>query len=266
MKKFLFSLLALVISATALQAKTLVVYYSFTNNCRKIATDLKGVLKDADLIEVQPADEGLDYAANGYEIGRALISAIRNNPEDAASYPAIKNVTADVSHYDDIVIVTPLWWSSMAAPMQTYLFHNGSVMVGKKIGLIVSSASSGISGVVADAKRLVPQGNFTESLWVRSSQVSNCHSMITNWVSATGIGTTAGVSDVKVEAGNVIRVNNGKLLVSGDFANVAIYDMTGKIVMTSTNKETCIYGLTPSVYVARINGASASRSYKFLVK
>lgn len=53
----------------------------------------------------------------------------------------------------------------MAAPMQTFLFHNGKAMAGKKIGLIVSSASSGISGVERDSQTPYPEGNFTKSLW-----------------------------------------------------------------------------------------------------
>ena len=47
-------MMALAMTATALQAKTLVVYYSFTNNSRTIANDLKGQLADADLVEVLP--------------------------------------------------------------------------------------------------------------------------------------------------------------------------------------------------------------------
>ena len=43
----------------------------------------------------------------------------------------------------------------MAAIMQTYLFNYGAQMAGKHVALIVSSHSSGISGVVADAERLV---------------------------------------------------------------------------------------------------------------
>ncbi len=59
----------------------------------------------------------------------------------------------------------------MAAPLQTFLFNHGAEMTGKRIGLIVSSASSGISNVESDAKRLIPNGNFlTPSLWIRSSQ------------------------------------------------------------------------------------------------
>lgn len=163
--------------------KTLIVYYSFTNNIHTIAADLKTQIKDADMIRVEPAEEGLDYAANNYAIGSALIQAIRNNPNDAASYPEIKPVEVNIADYDRIIIGAPLWWSNMAAPLQTFLFHHGDEMKGKNIGLIVSSSSSGISGVEADAKRLIPEGNFLEpSLWIRSSQTSNCHSLIADWL------------------------------------------------------------------------------------
>ena len=163
--------------------KTLIVYYSFTNNIHTIAADLKTQIKDADMIRVEPAEEGLDYAANNYAIGSALIQAIRNNPNDAASYPEIKPVEVNIADYDKIIIGAPLWWSNMAAPLQTFLFHHGDEMKGKDIGLIVSSSSSGISGVEADAKRLIPEGNFLEpSLWIRSSQTSNCHSLIADWL------------------------------------------------------------------------------------
>lgn len=163
--------------------KTLIVYYSYTNNIHTIAADLKTQIKDADMIRVEPAEEGLDYAANNYAIGSALIQAIRNNPNDAASYPEIKPVEVNIADYDRIIIGAPLWWSNMAAPLQTFLFHHGDEMKGKDIGLIVSSSSSGISGVEADAKRLIPEGNFLEpSLWIRSSQTSNCHSLIADWL------------------------------------------------------------------------------------
>ena len=162
--------------------KTLIVYYSFTNNVHTIVNDLKTQI-DADAVRVEPAAEGLDYAADNYALGSALIQAIRNNPSDAASYPAIKPVEVNIADYDRIIVGAPLWWSNMAAPLQTFLFQHGGEMAGKQIGLIVSSASSGISGVESDAKRLIPEGNFlSPSLWIRSSQVSNCHSLIADWL------------------------------------------------------------------------------------
>lgn len=165
----------------------LVVYYSYTNNTHTIVTDLLTQV-EADVVRIEPADKGLDYAANNYAIGSALIAAIRENPNDASSYPAIDPVEVELENYATVIVAAPLWWSNMAAPLQTFLFNQGSEMAGKNIGLVVSSASSGISGVEADAKRLIPDGNFlTPSLWIRSSQTSNCHAMTAEWLENMGL-------------------------------------------------------------------------------
>ena len=161
--------------------KTLVVYYSFTGNCKTLAAVLAGYA-GADVLEIQPAQEGLDYAANNYAIGSSLIAAIREKPNDPASYPAIKAVNRDAADYENIVIVTPLWWSNMAAIMQSYLFMEGSKLKDKKVGLIVSSASSGISSVVADAKRLVPEAKWAgEALWINNSNRSKSDELVKEW-------------------------------------------------------------------------------------
>lgn len=115
---------------------------------------------------------------DNYAIGSAQIAAIRNNPDEASSYPAIDPVNVDMSQYSTIIIGAPLWWSNMAAPVQTFLFQHGKDMAGKNIGLIVSSASSGISGVESDAKRLIPDGKFlSPSLWIRSYQTSDANTL-----------------------------------------------------------------------------------------
>ena len=161
--------------------KTLVVYYSFTGNCKTLAAVLAGYA-GADVLEIQPAQEGLDYAANNYAIGSSLIAAIREKPNDPASYPAIKAVNRDAADYENIVIVTPLWWSNMAAIMQSYLFKECSKLKDKKVGLIVSSASSGISSVVADAKRLVPEAKWAgEALWINNSNRSKSDELVKEW-------------------------------------------------------------------------------------
>ena len=184
-----------------ISAKTLVVYYSYTNNVRTIVNEL-ATQKDVDVAEIQPAKEGLDYAANNYELGTQLLNAIKAAPNDAASYPAIKPVSVDLTQYDDIIIATPLWWSQMAAPMQTFLFNNGAAMEGKNIWMIVSSASSDISGVVTDAERLIPNGAFqSNKLWIRSSQVPQAASMLNTWL---------------LETGQVSAINNQKMVVLSD--------------------------------------------------
>ena len=208
--RLLFSILAMMILscnglevlATAPSGRTLVVYYSFTGNVRSIVNTLDEKI-NADVVEIQPAEEGLDYAANNYAIGSSLIAAIRNNPNDASSYPAIKDVGVEVESYDNIIIATPLWWSQMAAPMQTFLFHNGHKMSDKNIALIVSSASSGIGGVVSDAKRLIPNGNFLEpNLWIKSSQVSNASSMTSQWLEQIIFPTITNDDTISVKVGD----------------------------------------------------------------
>ena len=164
MKKLILAT-AILLSAAAIQARTLIVYYSFTNNVERIVGELRTLI-DADVIEVEPAEKGLDYAADNYAIGSAQIAAIRNNPDDAASYPAVDAADVDMAQYSTVIIGAPLWWSQMAAPLQSFLFQHGREMAAKNIGLIVSSASSGISGVENDAKRLIPDGRFlSPSLW-----------------------------------------------------------------------------------------------------
>ena len=182
MKRILLTLAVIAVSYMTISAKTLVVYYSYTNNIHRVVNELTAQIQ-ADVIRIEPAEKGLDYVANNYEIGSAQIAAIRNNPGDASSYPPIDPVQVNWDEYDTVIIASPLWWGNMAAPMQTLLFHNGASLAGKNIGLIVSSASSGISGVETDAKRLIPEGRFlSPSLWIRSSQTSSASSLLSVWL------------------------------------------------------------------------------------
>ncbi len=200
--------------------KTLVVYYSYTNNCREIVTSLTGQI-EADVVEIQPAEKGLKYEANGYALGTQLLNAIKAAPNDASSYPAIDPVTTSLSDYETIIIVTPLWWSQMAAPMQTYLFNYGGQMAGKNIGLIVSSASSGISGVVADCKRLVPDGKyFSENLWINHSNHSRRASLIQNWLTAVSYNTVTAINETR----NI------------ETAPARIYDLNGRLLVQEPQK------------------------------
>ena len=235
MKTRVFFIMAALFAAICTNAKTLVVYYSFTNNVHTIVSDLSTQI-DADVIRIEPAEKGIDYAANGYAEGSALISAIRNNPNDAASYPAIDPVEVNMADYDVVIVAAPLWWSQMAAPLQTFLFQHGKEMAGKHIALIVSSASSGISSVVADAKRLIPEGNFLEpNLWIRSSQVSNRHSMIEQWlkdINYTGITSSISAVSRDGEEEALATYNIGGQRIKTDLANAGIsikqYKKAGK--------------------------------------
>ena len=165
--------------------KVLVVYYSYTGNSRQIVQSLTDQI-DADVMEIEPAEKGLQYEANNYTLGMQLLNAINAAPDAPDSYPAIDPVSiTDLSGYDNIIIVTPLWWSQMAAIMQTYLFNYGPQMAGKHVGLIVSSHSSDIPQVVLDAKRLVPDAVWMgDALWIKASNHANRVALISNWIAS----------------------------------------------------------------------------------
>lgn len=149
----------------AAQAKTLVVYYSYTNNVNRIVTELTKQI-EADVIRVEMAD--------------------------------------------------------------------------KKIGLIVSSASSGISGVEADAKRLIPDGDFmSPSLWIRSSQTSNAATLVSDWLKTIGYDDFARIEDIMTDDAN----------------HLDIYTLTGQPAASD------ISSITKGIYIVRYvsNGKVTSK-------
>lgn len=183
---------------TGTTARTLVVYYSYTGDCRDIVSQLTRQIT-ADVVEIEPAEKGLRYEANGYALGTQLLNAIKAAPADASSYPAIDPVSTSLDGYQNIIIVTPLWWSQMAAIMQSYLFAYGPQMAGKSIGLIVSSASSGISQVVADCRRLVPDATWMgDALWINDSNRSRTASLVSDWLAKQNFQTSTETSDMYI--------------------------------------------------------------------
>ena len=213
-------LLLLTMASVDMSAKTLVVYYSYTGNCHEIVQTLTSQI-DADTLRIYPVDKTQHYEANNYALGTQLLNAIYADPTNPDSYPAIDPVTISLADYNNYIIVTPLWWSHMAAILQTYLFHHGSEMAGKNVGLIVSSHSSGISGVVADAQRLVPEAEWMgNALWINNANHPNRESLIRNWLIAIDYDNlTAEVKgdingDGEVTIGDVTALID--MLLSGD--------------------------------------------------
>ena len=285
-------------TAPTAHGKTLVAYYSYTGNCRSIVSELTKQL-NADVVEITPVDKTQHYEDNGYAIGTALLNAIKANPTDADSYPAIDPVNVDASTYDNIIIVTPLWWSQMAAIMQTYLFQNTSAMAGKNVALVVSSSSSGISGVEADAKRLLPAATWMgDALWINDSNRSRTSSLVAEWLPTLQFNTSTSNMTMNITIGGVTQsvtladnvathalienLSQAPVTVSldtnGDFeiwgplgfslptANEYIDGQPGDVVLYSGSNICIFYGSNSYNYtrLGRIDGLSASALKTFL--
>lgn len=281
------------------KGKTLIVYYSYTGNCNAIVNTLTKQL-EADVAEIQPAEKGLRYEADNYALGTQLLNAIKANPDDGSSYPAIDPVQTSLDSYQNVIIVTPLWWGQMAAIMQTYLFQNASKMSGKNVALIVSSHSSGISGVVADAKRLLPDVTWMgEALWINNSNRSNTATLLQDWlqkqnfkqnnmetqtINLTIDGTSQAVTLVNNAATQalVAKLQKGTVTVTlntnGDFeiwgslgfslptSNEYINCQPGDVVLYGGSNICIFYGSNSYSYtrIGKIEGLSADELKAFL--
>ena len=256
---FIFLSAILTLLSTDATAKTLVVYYSYTGNCREIVNSLTSQI-EADVLEIQPAEKGLKYEANNYALGTQLLNAIKANPNNASSYPIIDPVTTSLDDYQNIIIVTPLWWSQMAAIMQSYLFQSASQMTGKIVGMIVSSHSSSISSVVNDAKRLLPNVTWMgDALWINASNHNNRASLIEDWLKTLNFdkaqttmdkmyitigGQTQSVTLVDNDATRelVAALQSAPITVTLNDNNFEIWGSLGKSLTTKNEQMTALPG------------------------
>jgi flavodoxin len=92
--------------------KSLVVYYSLDGHTRLIA-DIIAAQTDADLHELKPANEKTRRGfAKFFWGGKSVVFNEK---------PKLKDALPDLSAYDLIFIGTPIWASSFAPPVNTFL-------------------------------------------------------------------------------------------------------------------------------------------------
>ena len=159
--------------------KYLIVYYSWSGNSRIIANKLQSILS-CDIVEILPSTPyTVDYNMM-LNVAQREISAI----DASGSYPSIMTDIESIGDYGTIFICYPLWWSRMATPVQSFLYKHKDKLNGKTISLVCTSGSSGISRTVADARRICQDSVFTEAFHIRSANVANAQSLLTQWLEA----------------------------------------------------------------------------------
>ena len=92
-------------------AKTLVVYYSYTGNSKKIALYAKEKLQ-ADILELLPVEPFSD----DYD---AVVEEWQNN--DLKRDVEIKDIGVNLSIYDKVVLITCTWWYGISPVMKKFL-------------------------------------------------------------------------------------------------------------------------------------------------
>lgn len=161
----------------------LVLYASRTNNTEQVARRIQTIL-DCDILEVEPQTPYEDDYNAMLERSQEELAAIRQG-----NYPAIKTTLENFDNYDIVFIGYPIWYSSMATPMQAFLHEHAAKLAGKRIALFATSGSSGISTSVSEVRSLCPDATVIDrTLLLTSSTLSQMENRVTEWLDGIGAG------------------------------------------------------------------------------
>lgn len=159
----------------------LVLYASRTSNTERVAQLIQTTL-DCDILEVEPETPyDNDYNAM-LERSQEELAAIRQG-----NYPSVKTSVESFDDYDIVFVGYPIWYGSMATPMQTFLHEHASKLAGKRIALFATSGSSGISTSVREARSLCPDATVIDcTLLLTSSTLSQMATRVPTWLEEIG--------------------------------------------------------------------------------
>ena len=159
----------------------LVLFASRSGNTERMANEIREQL-DCDILEVEP-EVAYDNDYNAMlERSQEELAAIRQG-----NYPPVKTSIESFDDYDIVFVGYPIWYGSMATPMQTFLHSHASKLAGKRIALFATSGSSGISTSVNEARNLCPDATIIEeTLLLTSSTLSQMATRVPAWLEEIG--------------------------------------------------------------------------------
>lgn len=95
-------------------SKTLVVYYSWSGQTKKLAQRIHQFLPNSDLLELKVAPD--TFSSDMYETAAIAEQQLKNN-----SLPRIVTELPNFSEYDSILVGGPVWSYSPSTPVLSFL-------------------------------------------------------------------------------------------------------------------------------------------------
>ena len=127
-------------------------------------------LTGADMFKVEPA---VPYAKDYNTYIREAKQRIGNAP--------IKERLTDISAYDTVFIMSPIYWGTYAPEMETAL--SGLDFSGKTVRVICTHEGSGLASMVSDVKRLCVGADVQKNgLAIKGSQAKKSKQKVTDWL------------------------------------------------------------------------------------
>ncbi len=104
--------------------------------------------------------------------------SVAGEEKRAAARPDIEPL--DISGYDDIILIYPLWWGDIPMPAATFFEQND--WNGKKVYLIASQGSSGFSASTETVRNLAEGANVTEVMSIYCEDIPDARQDLLEWV------------------------------------------------------------------------------------
>ena len=160
--------------------KSLIIYYSRADENYGVGYVTKGnteyiaeyvkVITNADMFKVEPL---IPYAKDYQTCIKEAKSRIGNAP--------IKSKLTDISDYEVIYIMSPIYWGTYAPEMETAI--KDLDFTGKIVRVVTTHEGSGLGNVVSDIKRVCKGANvLDDAIAIIGSKAKDSKSLIESWV------------------------------------------------------------------------------------
>jgi flavodoxin len=160
--------------------KSLIIYFSRADENYAVGYIDKGnteiiaefvqELTGADMFKVEPA---VPYAKDYNTCIQEAKQRIGNAP--------IKEKLTDISAYDTIYVMSPIYWGTYAPEMETAL--TGLDFVGKTVRVISTHEGSGLASMPSDVKKMCKGANVDmKGLAIKGSQAKNSKQKVADWL------------------------------------------------------------------------------------
>ena len=135
----------------------------------EIAAEYVQQLTGADMFKVEPA---VPYAKDYRTCIEEAKQRVGNAP--------IKEKLSDISGYDTVFIMSPVYWGTYAPEMETEL--EGLDFTGKTVRVISTHEGSGLGSMVSDVKRMCKGADVKKGLAIKGSQAKQSKKTIAEWL------------------------------------------------------------------------------------
>ena len=160
--------------------KSLIIYFSRADENYSVGYIDKGnteivaefvqELTGADMFKAEPE---VPYAANYNKCIEEAKRRVGNAP--------LKEKLADISTYDTVYIMSPIYWGTYAPEVETAL--EGLDFSGKKVRVISTHEGSGLGSMMSDIKRMCKGADVDEKgLAIKGSQAKSSKKTVENWL------------------------------------------------------------------------------------